>query len=344
MTAPQPLLELLDLTVDYRAGTGRRRRALRAVDQVSLTLAAGQTLGLVGESGSGKSTIGNAVLGLTAVTSGQILFRGQDIAHATAARRRDLSRHLQVVFQDPYSSLNPSRTIGQTLTDPLRAHGGTSRAEAAARVGDLLERVGLNADAAGRYPGQFSGGQRQRIAIARALVLEPELIICDEPTSSLDLSVQAQVLNLLQDLQDKLNVGYLFISHDIGVIRHLSHNVAVLLHGHLVEYGAVDAVADHPAHPYTRTLLAATPVADPRHQAARRAARGRLGTRPSTTPDQHTGCPFASRCPSVMAICASQRPAPRSAGATQAACHLYPDHTTADTPAPTTGASAEGRM
>lgn len=325
MSEPQPLLELRDLTVDYTGGRGRRA-PIRAVDSVSLNLVAGRTLGLVGESGSGKSTIGNAVLGLTRTTSGQVLFDGADIASATRTRRRELSRHLQVIFQDPYSSLNPSRTIGQTLSDPLRSHGRVTRAEARARISDLLERVGLQPDAADRYPAQSSGGQRQRIAIARALVPDPELVICDEPTSSLDLSVQAQVLNLLLDLQDKLHLGYLFISHDIGVIRHVSHDVAVLLHGNLVEYGPVDAVTDNPAHPYTRALLAATPVADPREQASRRAARTPLGHRtiPATTTSGTDRCPFADRCPKVMDICTRRRPGLRyTADGSRAACHLY---------------------
>jgi len=206
-------------------------------------------------------------------STGQILFRGDDIAHARPRRRRQLARQLQVVFQDPYSSLNPSRTIGQTLADPVRAHYRASRGELAAQIADVLERVGLTTDAALRYPAQFSGGQRQRIAIARALILEPDIVICDEPTSSLDLSIQAQVLNLLQDLQGKLGLSYLFISHDLAVVRHMSHRVAVLRHGQIVEEGPVDIVTDTPSHPYTKALLAATPVPDPRQQAARRRER-----------------------------------------------------------------------
>jgi ABC-type glutathione transport system ATPase component len=270
MTEHAPLLDVRELRVEYRRrGAGRRAVPVRAVDAVSLRLSRGETLGLVGESGSGKSTIGNAILGLVPPTAGQILFRGNDITHAPPSARGELGQHLQVVFQDPYGSLNPSRTIGQTLAEPLRL----GRREAALRVAEILTRVGLSPEAANRYPGLFSGGQRQRIAIARALVLEPELVICDEPTSALDLSVQAQILNLLLDLQRQLGLSYLFISHDIDVVRHVSHRVAVLLDGRIVEHGPVEQVTDAATHPYTRALLAAAPVPDPEQQAARRRLR-----------------------------------------------------------------------
>jgi ABC-type glutathione transport system ATPase component len=291
MTEHQPVLEVRDLRVEYPGHRARHRNPLRAVDGVSLRLMRGETLGLVGESGSGKSTIGNAILGLIKPAAGQILFEGRDITHTGPRRRRDLAQHLQVVFQDPYSSLNPSRTIGQTLTDPLRARRRMARSEAAKRIADVLGRVGLPPEAADRYPARFSGGQRQRIAIARALVLEPEVVICDEPTSSLDLSVQAQVLNLLLELQQQLGLSYLFISHDIGVIRHVSHRVAVLRNGHLVEEGPVDVVTDTPSHPYTQALLAATPVPDPQLQATRRRSRASSLARPTPgheTPVLHT--------------------------------------------------------
>jgi oligopeptide/dipeptide ABC transporter ATP-binding protein len=328
MATAEPLIEVHDLSVVYR-GHARTRGAFQAVNTVSLTLPVGQTLGLVGESGSGKSTIGNAILGMVNPSAGVIRYRGEDITHASMRRRRDLTRHLQVVFQDPYSSLNPSRTIGQTLSDPLRVPGRASRAEANDRVGDVLDSVGLPANAAYRYPAEFSGGQRQRIAIARALVLEPDVIICDEPTSSLDLSIQAQILNLLQDLQDKLALSYLFISHDIGVIRHVSDDVAVLLRGHLVEHGPVDAVTNHPAHPYTQALLAATPITDPRRQRERRQARADMATQTTATLGT-VGCPFASRCPNAVDICSTERPARTlTERSVQVACHLYTDHAAA---------------
>jgi peptide/nickel transport system ATP-binding protein len=330
MTAAEPLIEVRELSVDYPGRAGRNRQAFRAVDAVGLALPAGQTLGLVGESGSGKSTIGNAILGLVRPSAGTVRFRGQDITYARPRQRRDLTKHLQVVFQDPYSSLNPSRTIGQTLSDPLRVPGRATRAEAKARVADVLDSVGLSVDAAHRYPTQFSGGQRQRVAIARALILEPEVLICDEPTSSLDLSVQAQVLNLLLDLQDKLHLSYLFISHDIGVVRHVSDQVAVLLRGQVVEQGPVDAVTNRPAHPYTQALVAATPIADPRQQLARRKARLDGAAQRGTT---FIGCPFADRCPSAMDICSTQRPSPRPTDdGVQVACHLYPDQAPDRTP------------
>lgn len=271
MTEPAPLLEVYDLHVDFR--TRRRGGVVPAVDGVSLHLDRGETLGLVGESGSGKSTLGNAVLGLVAATSGRICFLGQDITQIPPRRRRELTQRLQVVFQDPYSSLNPSCTIGHTLTEPLRTHYRLRRPEVAARAASALEQVGLSSDAAGRYPAQFSGGQRQRIAIARALILEPELIICDEPTSALDLSVQAQILNLLLELQQTLGLAYLFISHNIDVVRHLAHRVAVMRNGQIVEEGPADVVTETPSHPYTKALLAAVPVPDPEQQAIRRCSR-----------------------------------------------------------------------
>jgi ABC-type glutathione transport system ATPase component len=247
------LLDVVDLRVEYRG----RGPSKVAVDGVSLHLARGETLGLVGESGSGKSSTGHAIVGLVRPTAGQILFHGNDIAHASGKRRRELGQRVQIIFQDPYGSLNPSRTIGGTLAEPLRVVHRLSRQDTATRVAGVLETVGMPPDASRRYPGAFSGGQRQRIAIARALVLEPELIVCDEPTSALDLSVQAQILNLLLDLQEQLGLSYLFISHDIDVVRHMAHRTAVLFEGRIVEQGTVEQVTDYPSHPYTQALLAA---------------------------------------------------------------------------------------
>ena len=264
-----PLLEVQGLRVDY----GRGRRRTTAVDGVDLDIASGETLALVGESGSGKTTIGNTVLGVVPVTAGAIRFDGEDIAHATPRRRRELTSEIQVVFQDPYGSLNSMRTIRQTLVEPLIAHRRPGGAPARTQVEAALHSVGLDPDAADRYPGEFSGGQRQRIAVARALMLRPRLIVCDEPTSALDLSVQAQVLNLLKGLQRDLGLGYLFITHDLALIRHVAHRVAVLFRGRVVETGPVDRVSDAPEHPYTRSLLAAAPVPDPVAQRDRREAR-----------------------------------------------------------------------
>jgi ABC-type glutathione transport system ATPase component len=262
------LLRVRDLTVEYQSG--RRTKHVRALDSVSLSIGAGETLGLVGESGSGKSTLARAILGLAPVRSGTIEFDGRDITRATRSERRALSADVQVVFQDPYSSLNPARTIRQTLAEPLGVHERLSRREVSERVREMLVAVGLAADAAERYPRHFSGGQRQRIAIARALMLSPRLIVCDEAVSALDLSVQAQILNLLLELQEELSLSYLFISHDLSVVRHLSHRIAVLYLGEVVESGPTNVVCGRPTHPYTRALLASAPVPDPAPQRARR--------------------------------------------------------------------------
>jgi peptide/nickel transport system ATP-binding protein len=260
------LLETSDLVVRYRG------RPAAAVDGVTLAVGRGETLALVGESGSGKSTLGNAILGLVGAVSGTITFDGQDITHANPRTRRALTRHIQPIFQDPYSSLNPVRPIGKALAEPLRAHAKLDATTVKARVAAALEQVGLPPAAAGLYRAQFSGGQRQRIAIARALLLSPRLVVCDEPLSALDLSVQAQVLNLLKALQRDLGLSYLFITHDLAIVPHIAHRVAVLYQGQIVETGTVASVCGQPSHPYTRRLIAAAPVPDPVEQRARRRA------------------------------------------------------------------------
>ena len=269
MNAPM-LLEINDLQVVYKQS---RRKGFHALKGVSLSIAPGETVGLVGESGSGKTTIGKAVLGQTRVNSGQIRFDGEDITHASRSRRQTLGRELQVVFQDPYSSLNPARTIGQTLAEPLRTDKTLDRDAVRGKITDILQRVGMPLDTAERYPGQFSGGQRQRIAIARAVIGRPRLVVCDEPVSALDLSVQAQVLNLLNELQQDMNLSMLFISHDLTVIRHVSHRTVVLYRGEIVEEGDSQQINDHPQHPYTQALLDASPVPDPDLQRTKREAR-----------------------------------------------------------------------
>jgi ABC-type glutathione transport system ATPase component len=268
------LLDVSDLEVTY-PGKGFRSSAFRALKGVSLDILPGETVGLVGESGSGKTTLGRAVLGLAPVTSGTITFEGQEIAHLKRRQRREISDRIQVVFQDPYSSLNPSLTIEQILTEPLTV-GSVGRKEATARVKDLLDRVGLPSDAAGRLPREFSGGQRQRIAIARALALDPRLIVCDEPVSALDLSTQARVLDLFIEIQEQTGVAYLFISHDLAVVRHISHRVSVMYRGEIVESGSGDQVTARPQHPYTQRLFLAAPVPDPDEQAERRETRRAL--------------------------------------------------------------------
>ncbi|GAA2973943.1 peptide/nickel transport system ATP-binding protein [Microbacterium terrae] len=269
-----PLLEVKDLIVDY-PGKGLRAKAFRALDGVSLDIRAGETVGLVGESGSGKTTLGRAALGLAPVTDGQIRFDGRDISRLNRRDRRALSSEIQVVFQDPYSSLNPAMTIEQILTEPLTA-AGTARAEARDRVAELLGQVGLPSDSLHRLPREFSGGQRQRVAIARALALSPRLIVCDEPVSALDLSTQARVLDLLIDIQERTGVAYLFVTHDLAVVRHISHRVAVMYRGEIVESGDGDLVTSRPTHPYTQRLFMAAPVPDPDEQVERRAARRAL--------------------------------------------------------------------
>ncbi|MCE3555913.1 ATP-binding cassette domain-containing protein [Pseudonocardia sp. RS11V-5] len=265
------LLSVDDLRVEFSRGFGKGRFA--AVDGVSFEVHPGETVGLVGESGSGKSTTGNAVLGLVRPTGGTVTFDGQDITHLTGRPRRTLSAHLQVVFQDPYSSLNPSRTIAQTLAEPLLVHRDLKPVEIRRAVGEMLERVGLTPADANRHPAAFSGGQRQRIAIARALMLLPKLVICDEAVSALDLSTQAQVLNLLRDLQRDMDLALLFISHDLAVVRYMSHRIVVLQGGKVMEQGTAHQIYTAPEHQYTRKLLDASPVPEPAKQAARRLRR-----------------------------------------------------------------------
>lgn len=265
MISAESLLNVTDLEVDY----GNRRRPKQVLHRVGLDIGAGECVGLVGESGSGKSTLGKAVLGLAPVTGGSIRFDGQDITDLRGAARRALAKDIQVIFQDPYGSLNPMMSIVDILTEPLLVTG-TSPASARRQVAQMLERVGLPASALERYPSEFSGGQRQRVAIARALVRGPRLVICDEPTSALDLTTQSTVLDLLIELQRETGVAYLFISHDLGVVRRICHRVAVMHRGELVETGPGETVTTAPEHAYTQRLLMASPVADPLLQARRR--------------------------------------------------------------------------
>jgi oligopeptide/dipeptide ABC transporter ATP-binding protein len=315
-----PLLAVANLTVEF--ARGRSRPPLRAVDGISFTVAPQETVGLVGESGSGKTTIGRSILGLAPIKEGVVSFAGEEITHVSYKRRRALSAHLQVVFQDPYSSLNPTRTIGQTLSETLRVHARLKRAAVNDRVGEMLERVGLPADAAKRYPAHFSGGQRQRIAIARALMVHPRFVVCDEPTSALDLSVQAQVLNLLRELQVSFELSYLFISHDLAVVGHLSHRIIVLYHGRIMEEGDASTVYSHPAHPYTRALLSAAPVPDPEEQRQQRSLAQRPA--PVLMPVELNACPFAARCPHAIETCRAVRPSlERTTTGALVACHRW---------------------
>ena len=310
------LLALHDVHVRFNTAAG----VVRAVNGVSLELAVGETLGLVGESGCGKSTLGKAILKLVPIAGGEIVVDGVDIAPLGGAELAAMRRKVQMIFQDPYGSLNPRATVGRSVAQPLRIAGwkpdATNR-----RVETLLGWVGLPSEARQRYPHEFSGGQRQRIGIARALALNPRLIICDEPVSALDVSVRAQVINLLEDLKSEFGVSYLFISHDLSVVEHIADRVAVMYLGTLVEVGARDQIWRNPQHPYTKALLAAAPIADPK--AARTRQRTVLqGELPSPI-DPPAGCPFHSRCPIAQDRCKLDRPVLRPvAGGTLAACHF----------------------
>lgn len=271
------LLTVTDLDVAY-PGKGFRAKPIHILKKVSITISPGETLGLVGESGSGKTTLGRAVLGLAPVVGGKIDFDGQDITQATRSDRRQLSRSIQVVFQDPYTSLNPAMPIGETLAEPLRVQGMPAD-QANKRIAELLDQVRLPSDSVDRLPREFSGGQRQRVAIARALALSPKLIVCDEPVSALDLTTQARVLDLFLQIQQDTGVAYLFVSHDLDVVHHISHRVAVMYQGEIVEQGEAEQVTRHPRHPYTQRLLLASPVPDPDQQAERRRARLELNAK-----------------------------------------------------------------
>jgi oligopeptide/dipeptide ABC transporter ATP-binding protein len=303
----KPLLEISDLSVVYP--TGFRRPPFKAVTGVSIEVGRGETVSIVGESGSGKSTIGGAVLGLRDVAAGSIRFRGEDITSIGQSDRRRLSADLQAIFQDPFSSLDPSKTVGETVGEPLVVGTDLSSAQITARVEEVLRRVGIAVDAVEKYPGEFSGGQRQRIAIARAVVRRPALIVADEAVSALDVSVQAHVLNLLDELQKDQGTSYLFISHNMAVVRHISDRVVVLYRGRIMEEGGAEDVCDRPAHPYTRSLLAAVPVPDVTAQRSRRSLRRAATTADSGfAPVDGVGCPFAPRCPFAQQKCIDATP------------------------------------
>ena len=308
-----PLLEVDGLVKHYGGG-------VRAVDGVSFSLRPGETLGLVGESGCGKSTTGRCIIGLERLTAGRVTFDGQDVGSANAASLKAIRRDLQYVFQDPYSSLNPLMTIHATLEEPLLL-AGMRRAERRERVAELMQLVGLAPEHANRFPHEFSGGQRQRIGIARALALNPRLLILDEPVSALDVSIQAQILNLLADLKDQFGLTLIFISHNLSVVRHVSDRIMVLYLGRIVELADGDDLYDDPKHPYTRALLTAVPIPDPR-RARQRTIDGLVGEIPSPI-NPPSGCTFRTRCRYALPICAEQRPPLESTGARMVACHRW---------------------
>lgn len=322
MNAQTPVLEVRDLVKHYSVGGGffgRGRKQLRAVDGVSFTIGQGETLGLVGESGCGKSTVGKAVLRLVEPTSGHVSLEGEEITGLGSAALLERRKRMQVIFQDPYSSLNPRMTAGEIVQEPLINFGIGSRAEQRDRVAMLFARVGLRPDQRANYPHEFSGGQRQRLGIARALALGPSVIIGDEPVSALDVSVQAQVINLMMDLQQEFGLSYLFVAHDLGVVEHISHRVAVMYLGKIVEIAARAALFETPRHPYTEALLAAVPVSHPR---ARRARTVLTGDVPSPI-NPPSGCRFHTRCPIAVARCRQEEPPlVVDASGHGVACHL----------------------
>lgn len=294
--------------------------AVKAVDDVSFRVKRGETLGLVGESGCGKSTTGRSILRLIEPTSGEVLFEGKNVARMKREEVREIRKDMQIIFQDPFASLNPRHTVGKILEEPLIVHRINSSKERSKRVHELLEVVGLSSYHAGRYPHQFSGGQRQRIGIARALILNPKLIVADEPVSALDVSVQSQVLNLMQDLQKEFNLTYLFIAHDLSVVRHISDRVGVMYLGRIAELADKDELYTNPLHPYTKALLSAVPVADPDKKQERIILQGDLPS-PANPP---SGCTFHTRCPHVMDVCREKRPEMLASRENHlVACHLY---------------------
>ena len=327
MASPEetPLLDVKDLKIYFEKKRGLFKKEItqvKAVDGISFQIREGETLGLVGESGCGKSTTGRGISQLIPPTEGDVLFQGENLAGLSRNDLRKKRRDMQMVFQDPYASLNPRLTVEDILAEPLKAHGVRNRQERLEKINAMLDVVGLNRNYAYRYAHEFSGGQRQRIGIARALILNPKLIIADEPVAALDVSIQAQILNLLKDLQAEFQLTYLFISHDLSVVRHLTNRLAVMYLGRMAEIGNTEKIFSNPLHPYTQTLLSAIPVSNPRHKRERIILKGDVPS-PVNPPK---GCAFAGRCPKVFDRCHEERPSLLTIDDDhQVACHLYDD-------------------
>ncbi len=318
----QPLLEVRGLKRYFEQQSGwlmRRRRVVHAVDGVDLTIWPGEVLGLVGESGCGKTTLGRCVLRLIEPTAGEITFAGRDLLHLDPAALRQARREMQIVFQDPISSLDPRFAVEESITEPLRTHTNMSRAERNEQALTLLREVGLDRQHMGRYPHELSGGQCQRVALARALVLHPRLLVLDEPTSALDVSVQAQIISLLMELKDRYDLTYLFITHDLGVVRYISDHIAVMYLGKIMELGPTREVFEEPLHPYTKALLASVPIPEPRAREWDFILQGNVPS-PVNPP---SGCRFHTRCPMAQAVCREQEPQLRQVAPDRwVACHL----------------------
>ena len=317
-TTKEPILELKNVKTTFKVPKG----ILKAVNGVDLTIYKGETVGLVGESGCGKSTLGKTIMRLYRPDEGQVMFEGQDIWCYNKKEKKEYTKNVQMIFQDPYACLDPLSVVSDIVAEGMKIHKMYKGPELEERVLELLKMVGLNKDHANRFPHEFSGGQRQRIGIARALSLEPKLIVCDEPISALDVSIQAQILNLLKDLQEKKKLTYVFVSHDMSVISHISDRVLVMYLGQAVELAEKEDLFEHPLHPYTQALMQAVPIPDPREQDQCKVLEGEI---PSPM-DLPSGCPFCARCKKALAICKEIRPQmAETADGHQVACHLYTD-------------------